>query len=193
MNDTQWLSLWKQSANPEYSILFIIFQSIPEFYAGKTVAITGGTGFVGQCVIEKLLRSCPDVKKILVLLRSKRSLSAEERLKNLTDLPVSATRLLFIHRSPAGYCKRFSLTSLSLSLGKQLNCLLFRSKLLFFIQIFDNVRNAHPGFQSKLVAVPCDLEKDGFGLGEESLQLLQNETNIFLHSAATVKFTEHLR
>ena len=65
--------------------------SIAEFYSRKTVAITGGTGFVGQCVIEKLLRCCPGVKKIFVLLRKKRNVTAEERIKKFVDTPVSAS------------------------------------------------------------------------------------------------------
>ena len=63
--------------------------SIPNFYSGKTIAITGGTGFVGQCVIEKLIRSCPGIKKILVLLRKKRNMTADERVSDLLNLPVS--------------------------------------------------------------------------------------------------------
>ena len=53
------------------------------------MAITGGTGFVGQCVVEKLLRRCPEIKKILILLRKKRNLSAHERVSQLVKLPVS--------------------------------------------------------------------------------------------------------
>lgn len=35
--------------------------SIQEFYKNKNVFLTGGTGFLGIAIIEKLLRSCPDV------------------------------------------------------------------------------------------------------------------------------------
>ena len=64
------------------------YPSIAEFYAGKTVALTGGTGFLGQGIIEKLLYSCPDVKKIVLLIRNKRGVSPEDRLKSLADKPV---------------------------------------------------------------------------------------------------------
>lgn len=33
--------------------------AIAQFFRGKSVFITGGTGFVGKQIIEKLLRSCP--------------------------------------------------------------------------------------------------------------------------------------
>jgi alcohol-forming fatty acyl-CoA reductase len=35
---------------------------IPEFYCGKTLLVTGCTGFVGKVVLEKLMRSCPGIK-----------------------------------------------------------------------------------------------------------------------------------
>lgn len=64
--------------------------AIPTYYAGKTIAITGGTGFIGQCLIEKLLRSCPEIKKIILLMRPKRNSTPQERIVNLTELPVSS-------------------------------------------------------------------------------------------------------
>lgn len=62
--------------------------SIPKFYAGLEVFITGGSGFMGKVLIEKLLRSCPDIKTIFVLLRPKKGKSIDERLKAITDLPL---------------------------------------------------------------------------------------------------------
>ena len=67
------------------------YPSIAQFYAGKTVALTGGTGFLGQGIIEKLLYSCPEVKKIIVLIRNKRGVTPEDRLKSLANKPVSTT------------------------------------------------------------------------------------------------------
>ncbi|XP_028039316.1 fatty acyl-CoA reductase wat-like [Bombyx mandarina] len=54
--------------------------AVRQFYAGTTALITGGTGFIGKQLIEKLLRSC-DVKRIYILIRSKKGLSMEERLQ----------------------------------------------------------------------------------------------------------------
>ena len=63
--------------------------SIPEFYAGKNVFITGGTGFMGKVLIEKLLRSIPDVGSIYILIRPKRNKTIEDRKKDLLSSMVS--------------------------------------------------------------------------------------------------------
>lgn len=63
--------------------------TIPEFYKGKSLFLTGGTGFVGKVIVEKLLRSCPDVKNVYLLIRPKKSMSIEERLDKLKNDKVS--------------------------------------------------------------------------------------------------------
>lgn len=42
-----------------------------------------------QVLVEKLLRSCPGIKKIYVLLRSKKGLDPRQRLEELLDCEVS--------------------------------------------------------------------------------------------------------
>lgn len=42
-------------------------------------------GFVGKALIEKLLRSCPTLGKIYVLLRAKKGKSIEQRLQEQLD------------------------------------------------------------------------------------------------------------
>lgn len=46
--------------------------SIREFYNGKSIFVTGGSGFIGKVLIEKLLNSCPDIERIYLLIRSSR-------------------------------------------------------------------------------------------------------------------------
>ncbi len=73
----------------------------------KTVFITGATGFLGQPVVEKILWLNPDVRRIYVLIRPKRSgsrsLSAEQRLDKELYQSSVFERLRAIHgdRLPA--------------------------------------------------------------------------------------------
>lgn len=59
--------------------------SISDFYAEKTIFITGATGFLGKIVIEKLLRDCPLVKKLFLLTRSRRGVNPQQRIDNILD------------------------------------------------------------------------------------------------------------
>ncbi|PSN41791.1 hypothetical protein C0J52_21752 [Blattella germanica] len=46
--------------------------SIPDFYNGRSVLVTGATGFMGKVLVEKLLRSCPGIKTMFDRLRNER-------------------------------------------------------------------------------------------------------------------------
>ncbi|XP_045457885.1 fatty acyl-CoA reductase wat-like [Melitaea cinxia] len=61
--------------------------NVQKFYDNAIVFITGGSGFIGKQLIEKLLRSC-NIMKIYILLRVKKNKTIEERLKALLDDPV---------------------------------------------------------------------------------------------------------
>jgi len=58
-----------------------------EFFEDSEIFVTGGSGVVGKALIEKLLRSC-NVRRIYVLLRPRRQLSAQERLLRLRQATV---------------------------------------------------------------------------------------------------------
>ncbi|XP_012288416.1 fatty acyl-CoA reductase 1 [Orussus abietinus] len=62
--------------------------SIPAFYAGKSIFITGATGFMGKVLIEKLLRSCPDIREIFLLMRQKKGQSIDDRIRRIVALPL---------------------------------------------------------------------------------------------------------
>lgn len=64
---------------------------VAEFYADKSVFVTGGTGFMGKVLVEKLLRSCPKIKKIYLLMRPKRGQDVASRLTELTQSPLFET------------------------------------------------------------------------------------------------------
>ena len=57
--------------------------SVADFYKGRDVFLTGATGFIGKVFIEKMLRCCPDISTIFVLVRPRRNKSAQERLKSM--------------------------------------------------------------------------------------------------------------
>ncbi|KAL3209797.1 hypothetical protein MRX96_037609 [Rhipicephalus microplus] len=58
---------------------------IAEFFADKCVFLTGITGFLGKVVLEKLLRSCPDIGNIYVLVREKKGLKSKDRLNQILN------------------------------------------------------------------------------------------------------------
>ncbi|XP_046742826.1 fatty acyl-CoA reductase 1-like [Diprion similis] len=62
--------------------------SITAFYAGRSILITGGTGFMGKVLIEKLLRSCPAVEEIFLLMRPKKNSTIDDRLRQMLALPL---------------------------------------------------------------------------------------------------------
>jgi len=54
---------------------------IREFYEGKTIFLTGTTGFVGKVVLEKIIRSLGNFKKLFVMVRAKKNMSVRERFE----------------------------------------------------------------------------------------------------------------
>jgi fatty acyl-CoA reductase len=54
---------------------------LKDFYRGKTILLSGCTGFLGKVVLEKCLRSLGDIKKIYVMIRPKRNQSIQDRLE----------------------------------------------------------------------------------------------------------------
>ncbi|KAI5004030.1 hypothetical protein ZWY2020_031273 [Hordeum vulgare] len=56
--------------------------SIVEYFRGKSILITGSTGFLGKVLVEKILRVQPDVKKLFLLIRASDVESAKLRIQN---------------------------------------------------------------------------------------------------------------
>lgn len=55
---------------------------VTEWYRNKTIFITGGTGFMGKVLVEKILRSCP-VRRVYLLMRPKKGVDVEQRLDDM--------------------------------------------------------------------------------------------------------------
>ncbi|KAH8247092.1 hypothetical protein KR032_009192, partial [Drosophila birchii] len=61
------------------AVLSNMNSGIQEFFNNKTVFLTGGSGYLGKVIIEKLLRTT-EVKRIYTLIRPKRGVSIDERI-----------------------------------------------------------------------------------------------------------------
>lgn len=60
---------------------------IQQFYKNETVFLTGATGYLGKLMLEKVLRALP-VKKLFLLIRTKRNVAPSARLQTLFESPV---------------------------------------------------------------------------------------------------------
>ncbi|GMS96535.1 hypothetical protein PENTCL1PPCAC_18710, partial [Pristionchus entomophagus] len=58
--------------------------SVNSLFAGRTIFLTGGSGFVGKVLIEKFLRDVPHVAKIFVLIRAAKGKTAQQRWADIT-------------------------------------------------------------------------------------------------------------
>ncbi|KAI9556291.1 hypothetical protein GHT06_018865 [Daphnia sinensis] len=61
---------------------------IQEFYSGRSVFITGATGFMGKVLVEKLLRSCPGIVHLYLLIRPTPDKNVLVRLQELISCKV---------------------------------------------------------------------------------------------------------
>ncbi|XP_034234855.1 putative fatty acyl-CoA reductase CG5065 [Thrips palmi] len=77
-----------QQAAPEDGASATLSSPVQEFFAGATVMVTGATGFVGKALVEKLLRCCPDLNVIYILIRPKKGMDVEGRYQELLQHPV---------------------------------------------------------------------------------------------------------
>ncbi|KAJ3651264.1 hypothetical protein Zmor_017314 [Zophobas morio] len=75
------LRLWRESSEVKWCPHE--GSKIAEFYKDKTVFVTGATGFLGKLLVEKLLRACPDIEAIYILVRPKKGEDEHTRVDKL--------------------------------------------------------------------------------------------------------------
>lgn len=139
---------------------------ITQFYAKRSIFVTGATGFIGkvsnahqsppfgaitafknQVLVEKLLFECPDIDKIFILLRAKRGQQPKQRLEEFIKCEYFTT------------CNRVSAETL----------------------------------RAKLIAVDGDITKPDLGMSREDRHKLIQSVSVVFHSAASVKFDDPLK
>ncbi|XP_033204449.1 putative fatty acyl-CoA reductase CG5065 [Bombus vancouverensis nearcticus] len=74
--------------NTEFTENLNKVNSIEGFYAGTGIFITGASGFVGKGLLEKLIRVCPRIVVIFILVRPKKHQTMEQRYKEIIDDPI---------------------------------------------------------------------------------------------------------
>lgn len=73
-------------------------KELMDFYTNSVLLITGGTGFLGRVLLQKILRTFP-IKRIYLLVRKKNTQSVEERMDEFFQDLVRTT-LRRHHTSP---------------------------------------------------------------------------------------------
>lgn len=80
---------------------------VSRFYKESVVFITGGTGFLGKVLVEKLLRVFL-IKRIYLLVRIKNNLTVHERVMEFFEESVIMNWLILLFCSP-NFCLNFFL------------------------------------------------------------------------------------
>uniref|UniRef100_A0A1B6FNL1 Fatty acyl-CoA reductase n=1 Tax=Cuerna arida TaxID=1464854 RepID=A0A1B6FNL1_9HEMI len=75
----------KSFGKPKETRVEEIGTPVQEFFRNSHVFITGGTGFVGKVLTEKLIRSIPHLGQIYLLIRTKRGKTAQERFDKMFE------------------------------------------------------------------------------------------------------------
>lgn len=73
---------------------------IAEWFKGRSLLVTGASGFMGKVLVEKLLRSCPDIATIYLLMRPKRGNDVRTRLEELLNATVRRSCKRWLSTAP---------------------------------------------------------------------------------------------
>ena len=65
--------------------------------------------------------------------------------------------------------------------------------IIYLLQVFTKLREDQPDFMSKLHAIEGDICEPELGMSDEDKELIQENAQIVVHSAATIRFDEPLK
>lgn len=97
---------------------------------------------MGKVLVEKLLRSCPGIKNIYLLIRPKKGQETAARLNDLLNTPVSEEAHPSIHPIES----------------------LYNSNSPF--QLFDTIRKERPNDLNKVIPISGDITSPELGISE---------------------------
>lgn len=86
MSKEDFLLDWFQK---DHTVSNVQGSEIVEFLKNKNIFITGGTGFLGKLLLEKLLRSCNEIGNVYLLIRPKKGKHIQTRVDDLCEDIVS--------------------------------------------------------------------------------------------------------
>ena len=149
--------------------------SVRDTFAGRTVLLTGVTGFVGSLVLEQLLRTCPEIAKIYVIVRQKHGVSGQDRLHKM------------LQTNPLFHLLRGTL---------RLPC--FDGGAGHDAVLLENTSNDDGKLElpvchtPHIEAIAGNMILPDYGIAQADLLRLQQQTEIVIHAAASISFDDHI-
>lgn len=63
-------------------------QQVKDVFSGRSIFVTGASGFLGKVLVEKLLYSVPEIKNVYLLIRPLKGHSPSDRLNKLLEVRI---------------------------------------------------------------------------------------------------------
>lgn len=121
---------------------------IQQFYTKCNIFITGGTGFLGKVLLNKILSSCPGIENIYLLVRNKRGKDVHSRVEEIFEDPVSVKNVFVV----------FAMRNLRIT-----------------FQIFKSMKEVCPKYRYLVQGVTGDCLQPGLGLSDQDRETLINK------------------